>query len=49
MKDAIKIFGSSMACIIGMMAGSWVWENVLEQKMDNLKENLANKRKEKGA
>ena len=49
MKDLIKIFGTAMACITGMMVGSLVWDNVLEQRMDNLKENLANKQKEKGA
>ena len=48
MKDLIKTFGAALACITGMMVGSWVWDNVLEQRMDNLKENLANKRKEKG-
>lgn len=49
MKDVIKSFGTMVSCAVGWFAGCWLWEEVLEDKVENFKENLANKRKEKGA
>lgn len=49
MKDVIKYLGSMAACAVGWMAGSWLWEEVLEEKMDDFKDYLRNKGKKKGA
>lgn len=46
MKNIINYFGSMAVCAVGWLAGCWVWENVLEDKMDDFKEKLENKRKE---
>ena len=43
MKDLIKFVGTFALAGIGMNAGFWVWENVLEDKVDNLKDKLSKK------
>ena len=48
MKDVIKYLGSMAACAVGWMTGLWLWEEVLEEKMDGFKDYLGNKGK-KGA
>lgn len=43
MKDVIKYLGSMTACAVGWCAGHWLWEEVLEDKMNDFKEYLKNK------
>lgn len=45
MKDIIKTFGSMTACVVGWMAGEWLWEEVLKEKMNNLKDKIRDRRK----
>ena len=47
MKDIIKCFGSMAACVVGWLAGSWLWEEVLEEKMDDFKGYLKNRKANK--
>lgn len=47
MKDIIKYVGSMAACAVGWLAGHWLWEEVLEDKMDGLKDYLKNRRTNK--
>lgn len=49
MKSIINTLMAGAAVIIGMKAGEWLWEEVLEEKVDDFKDYLTNKRKEKGA
>lgn len=49
MKNIIKTFGSMVTCVVGWRAGSWLWDEVLKSKMDDIKDYFSNKRKEKGA
>ena len=48
MKDIVKYSGTMAACAVGWMAGSWLWQEVLEEKMYDLKDYLKDKGK-KGA
>ena len=43
MKDLFKSFGYAVAIGIGYMAGIKLWDEVLEDKVDNLKERLTKK------
>ena len=43
MKDIVKCFGSMAACAVGWLAGCWLWQEVLEDKADALKEKFGNK------
>lgn len=47
MKDIIKYAGSMAACAVGWLAGYWLWDEVLEDKMDGLKDYLENRRTNK--
>lgn len=47
MKDIIKYFGSMAACAVGWLAGCWLWEEILEEKADDFKEKLSNKKGER--
>lgn len=47
MKENIKYLGNMIACAVGWLAGCWVWENVLEDKVDDFKEKLDDKRRGK--
>lgn len=48
MKDSIKVFRNMTVAVIGYSFGCWVWNNVIEDKMDDFKDYLDSKRKEKG-
>lgn len=47
MKDIVKYVGSMAACAVGWLAGYWLWEEVLEDKMDGFKDYLKNRRTNK--
>ena len=47
MKDVIKYLGSMAACAVGWFAVSWLWEEVLEDKMNDFKDYLKNKKTNK--
>lgn len=47
MKDIIKYVGSMAACAVGWLAGSWLWEEVLEEKVEDFRDYLKDKRREK--
>lgn len=49
MKNVINTLMAGAAVIVGMKAGEWLWDEVLEDKVTDLKDYLANKRKEKRA
>ena len=49
MKDVIKYLGSMAACAVGWLAGCWVWDEVLEDKMNDFKNYLKSKGQKKGA
>lgn len=40
MKNFIAFVAYGFAVGVGYFAGTWAWENVLEDKVDNLKERL---------
>jgi hypothetical protein len=46
MKNLIKIITSGAALCIGMGTGQWLWDNVIEDKLDNLKDRISKKRRE---
>lgn len=43
MKGIINLIGVTAIMGIGMNAGFWIWENILEDKVDNLKDNVTKK------
>lgn len=49
MKDKLSWFGAAISIALGWNLGQWMWNGVLEDKVENFKEKLDNKRKEKGA
>lgn len=49
MKNVINTLMAGAAVIVGMKAGEWLWDEVLEDKVTDFKDYLANKRKEKRA
>ena len=49
MKNVINTLMAGAAVIVGMKAGEWLWDEVLEDKVTDFKDYLANKRKKKGA
>lgn len=49
MKNIMNTLAAGAAMIVGMKAGEWLWDEVLEDKVDDFKDYLANKRNEKGA
>ena len=49
MKDVIKYLGSMAACAVGWLAGCWVWDEVLKDKMNDFKDYLKSKGQKKGA
>lgn len=44
MKDIVKYFGQMAVCAVGWLAGCWLWQEVLEEKADDFKEKLSNKK-----
>ena len=48
MKSLMYSFGLGVVGGIGAMLGYWLWENKLEEKVDDFDDYLKNKRKEKG-
>jgi hypothetical protein len=44
MKDILKVMGLGTAIAVAYSAGFWLWENVLEEKFDDVKEYLESKR-----
>ena len=46
MKNLINVILTGAAACIGFGAGGWLWDNVLEDKLDDLKDRLAKKREE---
>ena len=48
MKSLMYSFGLGVVGGIGVMLGYWLWENKLEEKVDDFDDYLKNKRKEKG-
>lgn len=46
MKTIVHSFAHGAACVIGMLAGMWVWTEVLEGKANNLKDRLESKKEE---
>lgn len=49
MKNVINTLMAGAAVIVGMKAGEWLWDEVLEDKVTDFKDYLANKCKEKRA
>lgn len=49
MKNIINTLVAGAAVIVGMKAGEWLWDEVLEEKVDDFKDYLADKRKKKRA
>ena len=49
MKNVINTLLAGTAVIVGMKAGEWLWDEVLEDKVTDFKDYLANKHKEKRA
>lgn len=43
MKGIISLIAVTAVMGVGMNAGFWLWENVLEDKADNLKDKLTKK------
>lgn len=43
MNDIVKYFGSMAAFAVGWLAGRWLWQEVLKNKADALKEKFSNK------
>ena len=50
MKSIINLITVSAVMGVGMNAGFWLWDNVLEEKVDNLVDTITKKvKKEEGA
>lgn len=47
MKTIIAYLGIGIATGVGIMGGYWLWDNVLEDKADDLKDRLSKKKSEK--
>lgn len=47
MKTFISCLGFGIATGVGLMGGYWLWNEVLEDKMDDLKDRLSKKKSEK--
>ena len=47
MKTIIKVLGLGILAGVGSSAGYWLWEEVLEDKVDDLKDRLSKKNSEK--
>lgn len=43
MKAIVNLLATTAVMGVGMRAGMWLWEEVLEDKVDNLMDNLAKK------
>ena len=52
MKNLFKVvvlyIAAGAASVIGVMGGTWLWNEVLEDKADNLKKRFGNKEEEEG-
>lgn len=48
MKDSMKTFGTMTVAGVGYLFGRWLWENVIEEKVDDFKDYLDSKKREKG-
>lgn len=52
MKNLFKVvvlyIAAGAASMIGVMGGTWLWNEVLEDKADNLKKRFSNKEEEEG-
>ena len=46
MKNLIKLIVSGAAICIGAGTGQWLYDNVIEDKLDDLKDRLSKKREE---
>lgn len=49
MKDLVKIMVNWAGVGIGYAAGIWLWDNVLEDKVEDLKNRLSKKSESEGA
>lgn len=51
MKGIVNLIAVSAVMGVGMNAGMWLWENVLEDKVDNLLDTITKKvkKEEEGA
>lgn len=47
MKSIIQSAAIGTASVVGMLAGFWLWNEVLEEKANDLKDRLQTKKKEK--
>lgn len=43
MKSLIKTLGSMILCAIGWLFGGWLWNSVLKEKCENIKDRLKKK------
>ena len=43
MKDMIKLLVAGVTISVGIELGSWLWEEVIEDKVNNLKERITDK------
>lgn len=43
MKNAFRSLGHAVIVVIGFMFGKWLWDEVLKEKFDKLKQKLSRK------
>ena len=43
MKNVIRTLMAGVAVMVGVKAGEWLWDEVLEYKVDDLKDRLTKK------
>ena len=46
MKTIFHSFAHGAACVVGMLAGFWLWTDVLEEKANKLSSRLKSKKDE---
>ena len=44
MKEIIRIAGLGVVCGVAVQAGYWLWDNILEDKVDEIYENHQKKK-----
>lgn len=47
MKTIISLIGAGIATGVGIQGGFWLWDNVLEEKVEGLRDRLSKKDSEK--
>lgn len=45
MKNLVKMFGMTTVGGVGVYFGYWLWDNILEEKVEDFKDYLDDKRK----